>query len=78
MIDWKKYIPKDAPIIVDAVSVKSELMSVPALQKTIKKALVTKMTGNRESILREDAQIGGIHVFGLLRENTLLVLLDSS
>lgn len=43
-IDWRKYIPKDAPIIVDAVSVKSDLDSIPAIQKTIKKAIVTKIT----------------------------------
>ena len=77
-IDWRKYIPKDAPIIVDAVSVKSELESIPAIQKTIKKAIVTKITGDRESLLREDGKISGIHVFALIRENTMLLLLDTS
>ncbi|HBB27365.1 TPA: RNA methyltransferase, partial [Candidatus Gracilibacteria bacterium] len=77
-IDWRKYIPKDAPIIVDAVSVKSELESIPAIQKTIKKAIVTKITGDRESILREDDKVRGIHIFALIRENTLLLLLDTS
>jgi len=77
-IDWRKYIPKDAPIIVDAVSVKSELESIPAIQKTIKKAIVTKITGDRESILREDDKVTGIHIFALIRENTLLLLLDTS
>lgn len=77
-LDWQKYIPKDAPIIVDAVSVKSELESIPAIQKTIKKAIVTKITGDRESLLREDGTITGIHIFALLRENTTLLLLDTS
>lgn len=77
-LDWKKYIPKDAPIIVDAVSVKSELESIPAVQKTIKKAIVTKITGDRESLLKEDGAIPGIHVFALIRENTTLLLLDTS
>ncbi len=60
-LDWKKLIPKDAPIIVDAVSVKSELESIPAVQKTIKKAIVTSITGDRESILREDDKVPGNH-----------------
>lgn len=77
-IDWRKYIPKDAPIIVDAVSVKSDLDSIPAIQKTIKKSIVTKITGDRETILREDDKITGIHIFALIRENTTLILLDTS
>lgn len=77
-LDWRRYIPKDAPIIVDAVSVKSELESIPAIQKTIKKSIVTKITGDRESMLREDDKVAGIHIFALIRENTLLLLLDTS
>jgi putative N6-adenine-specific DNA methylase len=77
-IDWRKYIPKDAPIIVDAVSVKSDIDSIPAIQKTIKKSIVTKITGDRESILREDDKVKGIHIFALIRENTTLLLLDTS
>lgn len=77
-IDWRKYIPQDAPIIVSAVSVKSELSSVPAIQKTVKKAIVTKITGNKESFLREDTAFPEIHIFPLIRENTTLLLLDTS
>lgn len=77
-LDWRKYIPKDAPIVVDAVSVKSELESIPAIQKTLKKAIVTKITGDRESILKEDVKVTGIHIFALIRENTTLLLLDTS
>lgn len=77
-IDWRKYIPKDAPIVVDAVSVKSDLDSIPAIQKTIKKAIVTKITWDRETLLREDEKVAGIHIFALIRENTTLLLLDTS
>lgn len=77
-LDWRKYIPKDAPIIVDAVSVKSDLDSIPAIQKTLKKAIVTKITGDRETMLREDDKVTGIHIFALIRENTTLILLDTS
>lgn len=67
-LNWRKYIPKDAPIIVDAVSVKSDLDSIPAIQKTLKKAIVTKITGDRETILREDDKVTGIHIFALIRK----------
>jgi len=39
-IDWKKYIPKNAPIIVNAKSIKSDLSSEPAIQKIGKKAII--------------------------------------
>lgn len=77
-IDWRKYIPQDAPIVVSAVSVKSELTSVPAIQKTVKKAIVTKITGNKESFLREDAGVPEIHIFALIRDDVTLLLLDTS
>jgi putative N6-adenine-specific DNA methylase len=39
-IDWKKYIPKNAPIIVNAKTIKSDLSSEPAIQKIGKKAII--------------------------------------
>lgn len=77
-VDWGKYIPVDAPITVDALSVRSGLDSVPAIQKTVKKAIVTKITGDRETFLREDTSIPAIHIFVLVRENQIKILLDTS
>lgn len=77
-IHWKKYIPKDSPIIVDAISVKSELESIPAIQKTVKKAIITNITGSRETFLKEDEKALPIHIFSLTRENSTLLLLDTS
>lgn len=76
--DWRKYVPDGAPIAVDAVSVRSDLTSVPAIQKIVKKAIVTKITGDKETFLREDSSIEAIHVFALLIENEMKILLDTS
>jgi len=63
---------------VDAISVRSELDSIPAIQKTVKKAIVTKITGDRETFLREDDAVPAIHIFVLVRENDIKILLDTS
>lgn len=63
---------------MDAISVRSELDSIPAIQKTVKKAIVTKITGDRETFLREDDTVPAIHIFVLIRENDIKILLDTS
>ena len=47
-------------------------------RKLSKKQLLLKSLGDRESLLREDDKVTGIHIFALIRENTLLLLLDTS
>ena len=42
-IDWKSLVPKNAPILVDALSVKSTLESIPAIQRTAKKAIIESL-----------------------------------
>ncbi len=42
-INWKSLIPKNAPIIVDAISIKSTLESIPAIQRTAKKAIIESL-----------------------------------
>jgi len=42
-VDWAKYIAQDSKIIVNGKSIKSKLQSVPANQKMVKKAIITKM-----------------------------------
>ncbi|MFZ4462070.1 MAG: class I SAM-dependent RNA methyltransferase, partial [Patescibacteria group bacterium] len=34
-INWRSLVPKNAPIIVDALSIKSTLESIPAVQRTV-------------------------------------------
>ena len=74
--DWKKFIPKDYEILVQATSIKSELWAVSSLQSIAKKAIVKKLAG--EKILTENANIGSIEIRILLENNTLRVLLNTS
>ncbi len=41
--DWPKYLPMNANFHVNGKSVKSKLSSVPACQKIVEKAIITKM-----------------------------------
>ena len=42
-IPWEDWAPKDAKFIVDGRSVRSKITSVPALQRTVKKAIVERL-----------------------------------
>lgn len=42
-INWRSLVPKNAPIIVDALSIKSTLESIPAVQRTVKKAIIESL-----------------------------------
>lgn len=75
-LDWKKYIPQDFEIFVQATSIKSELGSISSLQGLAKKAIIKKLVG--ENILTEDARVGRIEVRILMQDDTLKVLLNTS
>lgn len=77
-VNWPKLIPSESPIIVEAVSTRSTLTSLPAIQKTVKKAIVTKITGDRETFLRENDSLPAIHILTLVLEDTVRILLDTS
>ena len=52
--DWDRWIPKDGRIHVKGRSVRSQLSSVPACQRTVKKAIVEQMMkAHRTSVLSE-------------------------
>ena len=74
--DWKKYIPKDFEIIVQATSIKSELWAVSSLQGLAKKAIVKKLAG--EKIVTENRNLGSIEIRILVENNTLRILLNTS
>lgn len=42
-IEWEEWMPVDAAILVEARSVRSTITSVPALQRTVKKAIVNRL-----------------------------------
>ncbi len=42
-VDWEYWMPSNASILVDARSVRSTITSVPAIQRTVKKAIVKRL-----------------------------------
>jgi putative N6-adenine-specific DNA methylase len=77
-IDWKKYIPKNAPVLVKATSIKSQLSSTPAIQKIVKKAIVDKITNKSGQYLMEDREKEGFEVFTFFHDDTCYILANSS
>ena len=45
-MDWSAWLPPDASVVVTGRSVKSKLTSVPAVQRTVKKAIVRALVGD--------------------------------
>lgn len=43
-IEWESFAPKDARFLVEGRSVRSTITSVPALQRTVKKAIVDRLS----------------------------------
>ena len=43
-IEWENWAPRDASFYVEGRSVRSQITSVPALQRTVKKAIVDRLT----------------------------------
>lgn len=43
-IEWENWAPRDAAFIVEGRSVRSTITSVPALQRTVKKAIVSRLS----------------------------------
>lgn len=67
-VEYRKMFKKDLKYIVWATSIRSELTSIPALQKTMKKAIVKSIKGNKDDYLEEWETSVLIHNF--LVENT--------
>jgi len=77
-IDWKKFRPKDAPILVESVTHKSALSSEPAIQRTVKKAIVDALTRRPGDIIPEVDDLEKFRILVLIREDKATFLLDSS
>lgn len=52
-LPWEEIIPKDGCFVVNGTTVKSKLTSLPAIQRTIKKAMVLRLSEFRGSELPE-------------------------
>jgi putative N6-adenine-specific DNA methylase len=77
-VDWKKFRPKDSPIQVESVTHKSSLTSEPAIQRTVKKAIVDALTRKPGDLLPEVDEVPTFRILVLIREDKATFLLDSS
>ncbi|MEZ6116807.1 MAG: class I SAM-dependent RNA methyltransferase [Pirellulaceae bacterium] len=76
-IAWDQWIPQDGQILVDAKTHKSQLTSVPAIQRTVKKALVDSLQQRyRTTTLSESGAV--YHVTVWLQNDQAVLLLDTS
>lgn len=75
-INWEDYLPKDATIVTEAVSVKSGLSHAPSIQSITKKAIVTRITKNTSSSYYYEDHRQEVHVQVFLLDNTTYIGLD--
>lgn len=74
-IPWVDLVPEDAFLHVTGRSVKSQLTSVPAVQRVAKKAMVDSLLGGKGRLIETGARVP-VHV--ALRKDEALVTMDSS
>ena len=72
-IDWRSLLSQDAKIHVTGSSVKSQLSSVPAVQRTVKKAIVASLLGSTSDRLAEDGPLYRVHI-GLRKDQARLTI----
>ncbi|MDD5769955.1 MAG: class I SAM-dependent RNA methyltransferase [Candidatus Gracilibacteria bacterium] len=77
-VNWKNYINRYYPVITKATSIKSDLISTPAIQKITKKAIVDKMTNKSGKIMPEENDKPIFEVFSFFIENKAYILLNTS
>ncbi len=76
--EWRGVLPENFPVEIRAVADRSLLSSLPAIQKTVKKAVSVGMTGSSAGILAEDPSLPPVSVLALLSNDRAYVLLDTS
>jgi len=75
-LPWEDIIPIDGQFIVTGVSVKSKLSSVPACQRTVKKAIVDRLTDFYQTKLEESGAAYTVKV--TILKNKATITIDSS
>ncbi len=76
-LPWEDWIPRDFAFPVDGRSVKSTLTSVPACQRTVKKAIVERLfKAHRTTTLPETGPVVRVEV--ALRDDIATLTLDTS
>jgi len=78
-LPWFEFIPQDAWFPVKGRSIKSRLSSVPAVQRTVKKAVVESLLDEYEGELPDDKENGPHCIIEVsLRDDEAVLTLDTS
>lgn len=77
-VNWKLFFPSNNPIIVNWVSIKSALDSIPAIQKITKKAIITKITWSKNDIFYENNKLPPFEILIFIENNECRILLNTS
>ena len=73
-LSWEQWLPRDASFPVNGKSLKSQLSSVPAVQRAVKKAIVMRLqTAYDTSLLSESGPLYKIEIALLNDEATLTI-----
>ncbi len=76
-LPWQQWIPTDGKFPVNGRSYASQLSSVPACQRTVKKAIVEKLkAAHKAGVLPETGAAYGVEV--ALRQDTAMLTIDTS
>ena len=76
-IDWPQFVDENARIHVTGGSIKSQLSSVPAIQRTVKKAIVERLlAGKSGEMLEEDGALHRVHIG--LRDDLARLTIDTT
>ncbi|MFL2869989.1 MAG: bifunctional 23S rRNA (guanine(2069)-N(7))-methyltransferase RlmK/23S rRNA (guanine(2445)-N(2))-methyltransferase RlmL [Pirellulaceae bacterium] len=73
-IHWDKWIPKDGQFVVTGRSIQSQLSSVPACQRTVKKAMAESLLkAHRTTVLPETGSLHKVEI-ALVKDQAWLLL----
>jgi 23S rRNA (guanine2445-N2)-methyltransferase / 23S rRNA (guanine2069-N7)-methyltransferase len=72
-IDWSKWLPQDAQFPVNGKSRNSQLTSVPAVQRAVKRAIVDSLTASYQADLPETGALYRLEIALLNDEATLTI-----
>ncbi len=75
---WDKWIPADGQFPVRGRSYKSQLTSVPAVQRTVKKAIVEQLMAAHKTETLGETSTAAYAIEVALRDNTALLTLDTT
>lgn len=77
-IKWQEIVWKNRPIIVNGVSIKSKLTSIPSIQKITKKAIITSITNRKNEFYFEDDNLNSRDILVFIENDNCRVLLNTS